>query len=164
MNPKKPTVANVDAFGVLAAQVRPDRPGVRTRTTKDHEIIQTWARQHQAEPATGEATESGPATVSVRDEGAGIRFNFPGFARFRPIGWDEWLAHFDEHHLLFVFEEQDTAQVAARAHERSRSHDGEDGRDKEDWLLAERDLCQQRGGSSASVRYHIVKEAAAVSG
>jgi hypothetical protein len=41
----------------------------------------------------------------VRDEGAGIRFNFPGVARFRAITWDEWFEHFDSHALTFVFEE-----------------------------------------------------------
>ena len=52
----------------------------------------------------GEATESGPSTLSVNDDGTGIRFNFPGIGRFRPIGWDEWFRHFDAHALVFVYE------------------------------------------------------------
>jgi hypothetical protein len=72
--------------------------------TDDADLIQAWAARHGAEPATGEATASGPATVDVRDGGAGIRFNFPGFGRFRPISWDEWFANLRRHGLLFVYE------------------------------------------------------------
>jgi hypothetical protein len=72
--------------------------------TRDREVIRRWAEQHQAEPATGEATASGPATVNVADGGAGIRFNFPGLSAFRPITWDEWFANFDEHECAFVFD------------------------------------------------------------
>lgn len=69
--------------------------------TRDRELITSWARRHQAVPATG----SGPATVDVRDGGAGIRFNFPGAGQFRPITWDEWFENFDRHGLTFVCEE-----------------------------------------------------------
>lgn len=143
-------------------QSPPNRPGVRTRTTKDHDVIRRWAEDHQADPATGEATESGPATIDVRDGGAGIRFNFPGVSPFRQIEWQEWLAHFDSHQLTFVFEEQDTGQVAARAHELSRSHDGEMGREREDWMRAEHDLQDQAGGAAPSGRYRLVKDGAAM--
>jgi hypothetical protein len=73
--------------------------------TDDHELIRQWAARHSAEPATGEATPSGPATRNVQDGGAGIRFNFPGAGMFRPITWDEWLQHFTQHDLLFIYEE-----------------------------------------------------------
>jgi hypothetical protein len=74
--------------------------------TRDHEVIKQWARDHQAEPATGQATSSGPASsFSVQDGGAGIRFNFPGVSTFRQITWGEWLEHFDQHQLTFVYEE-----------------------------------------------------------
>ena len=75
--------------------------------TEDHDAIRGWADRRQAEPATGEATASGPSTIAINDGGAGIRFNFPGAARFRPISWEEWFEHFDGHGLLFVFEEVD---------------------------------------------------------
>ena len=75
--------------------------------TDDHELIRDWARRHSAEPATGEATPSGPATVAVNDGGAGIRFNFPSAARFRPITWEEWFQNFHHHGLLFVYERED---------------------------------------------------------
>jgi hypothetical protein len=73
--------------------------------TRDRELITSWAARHQAEPATGEVTGSGPATVDVHDGGVGIRFNFPGFGRFRPITWDEWFQNFERYGLTFVYEE-----------------------------------------------------------
>ena len=73
-------------------------------STRDHEVIMRWAKKRQAEPATGEATSSGPATVSVKDGGAGIRFNFPGTGMFRPIVWDEWFENFDRYQLVFVYD------------------------------------------------------------
>lgn len=72
--------------------------------TRDHQLIRRWAERHQAQPATGEATESGPATLSVNDGGTGIRFNFPGLGRFRPIEWDEWFRNFEQYSLVFVYE------------------------------------------------------------
>ena len=78
----------------------------RTFVTTDHEIIRRWATRRQAEPATGESTPSGPSTVlSVKDGGTGLRFNFPGAATFRPIGWVEWFDLFDSQDLVFAFDE-----------------------------------------------------------
>jgi hypothetical protein len=72
--------------------------------TREHDVIRQWAEARHAEPATGEATPSGPHTVHVNDGGAGIRFNFPGAAAFRPISWEEWFQYFDQHHCVFVFD------------------------------------------------------------
>jgi len=73
--------------------------------TRDHAVIQEWAALVGAVPATGETTASGPATsLKVNDGGSGLRFNFPGIARFREIDWTEWLDHFNRHDLTFVFE------------------------------------------------------------
>lgn len=72
--------------------------------TQDRALVRAWAEHHGAEPATGEETASGPATVSVNDQGTGLRFNFPAAARFRPVDWDEWFAHFDRSGLVFVYE------------------------------------------------------------
>ena len=68
---------------------------IRALMTRNHDVIRAWAERHKAEPATGEATASGPATVNVNDGGAGVRFNFPSAARFRPISWEEWFENFD---------------------------------------------------------------------
>ena len=43
----------------------------------------------------------------VTDGDAGVRFNFPGVARFRAISWEEWFGNFREHNLLFVYERDD---------------------------------------------------------
>ena len=72
--------------------------------TDDHHVIREWAAARGAEPATGESTATGPATVDVRDGDAGIRFNFPAARPFRPITWEEWLDNLSRHHLMFVFE------------------------------------------------------------
>ena len=142
----------------MAGQIVDDAPGVRTQSTRDHASIRRWAALHQAEPATGEATASGPATVAVNDGATGVRFNFPGIARFRPIGWEEWFAHFDQHQLLFVYQEQDPDQISRRAHELFEARGQQDGGHLEDWLQAEQEMRRQRGGGSASVGYHIVRD------
>ncbi len=82
----------------------PLQPAEDVVFTRDHDVIRRWAEKRRAEPATGEATSTGPATVSVNDGGTGIRFNFPGFAPFRPIAWDEWLRNFDQHECAFVYD------------------------------------------------------------
>lgn len=78
--------------------------------TEDQHLIRAWAERHSAEPATGEATPSGPAALDVHDGGAGIRFNFPAAARFRPITWEEWFQHFTQHELMFVYEGDEPGQ------------------------------------------------------
>jgi hypothetical protein len=95
-----------DRFPMRNAGTSDATPGTRVYATRDHEAIQAWAERHDAEPATGEATSSGPSTVSVNDGGAGIRFNFPAAGRFRPISWDEWFENFEAHGLTFVYEEE----------------------------------------------------------
>lgn len=92
----------------------------------------------------------------MNDGGAGIRFNFPGFAPFRPISWDEWFGNFDAHDLVFMYEEQDTTLVAERAYTRWKERGGEAGHDREDWFEAEREVQCQTTGSSAPVRYRLV--------
>jgi hypothetical protein len=133
------------------------RAGIRIAATTDPELIKAWAALHGAQPATGQATRSGAATIDVNDGGAGIRFNFPGFARLRPIPWDEWLDNFERHDLLFVYEEQDREEVAARAYSLWQRHGGGDGHDHDDWFEAERELQRDAGGDTPSVRYWIVK-------
>lgn len=82
--------------------------------TRDHEVIRDWAVKRQAVPATGEATASGPATVDVKDGGAGVRFNFPGSGLYRPIEWQEWFENFDHHECAFVFDNDDSTPVSSR--------------------------------------------------
>jgi len=106
-------------------------PGGRSLATRDHTVIRQWAARHTAQPAI-ESRE-------VLDEGQVdpvVRFNFPGLHRYRPTSWDEWLALFDRHHLIFVYEED----VADRAYELWQRRDAADGTDLSDWIAAERQL------------------------
>ena len=96
--PEDEPVRPVDVHSAEAQQ-----PGA-VLATDDRELIREWAARNGAEPATGEATQSGPATVDVQDGGTGIRFNFPAAAPFRPITWDEWFQNFTRHDLMFVYE------------------------------------------------------------
>jgi hypothetical protein len=125
-----------DVEGLLGPMPRASDNGPRAIATRDHAEIQRWGARHHAEPATGESTPSGPATLDVRDGGAGIRLNFPGTGRFRPITWDEWFEHFERHHLLFVYEEE----IADRAYAFWQARGGAHGNDRRDWFEAERQL------------------------
>src|SRR4051812_45733944 len=112
MDTKGPVTTRAEGFSIARDRTIP-RSELRVLATRDHHLICQWAERHGAEPATGEATPSGPATLAVNDGGAGIRFNFPGHARFRPISWAEWFDNFERHGLTFLFEEE----VADRAYE-----------------------------------------------
>lgn len=103
--PEDEPIRAVDVHSAEAQQ-----PGA-VLATDDRELIREWAARHGAEPATGEATESGPATIDVQDGGVGIRFNFPAAARFRPISWDEWFQNFTRHDLMFVYERDVAGQT-----------------------------------------------------
>lgn len=75
------------------------RPG-QTLATRSHEVIQSWAAARGAEPATaGKRHEGRPSA---------LRFQFPDFGgdRLECIAWADWLATFDERHLLFLFQER----------------------------------------------------------
>jgi hypothetical protein len=93
-----------EPVAVIDAGTEHDHDHISVVATQDPELIRRWAERRSAEPATGEATESGPRIVDVRDGDAGIRFNFPGVGRYRPIGWDEWFSNFSRHGLVFVYE------------------------------------------------------------
>jgi|SRR5687767_12999834 len=106
--PEQPHIQNIDSTN------SPLRGSTQVVFTRDHNVIKRWARERSAEPATGEATPSGPATVNVKDGGAGIRFNFPGAGAFRPITWEEWLANFDRHECAFVYDSDEATPLSAR--------------------------------------------------
>jgi len=96
----------------------PQQEGAQTAHligTRDPGLIRAWADHHGAQPATGEETASGPATLAVNDQGTGLRFNFPAASRFRPLSWEEWLAHFEEADLVFVFEVQSSDPRSAES-------------------------------------------------
>ena len=105
--PEDEPLRRVDVHSAEAQQ-----PGA-VLATDDPELIRQWAARHHAEPATGEATQSGPATIDVADGGTGIRFNFPSAAPFRPITWDEWFQHFTRRDLMFVYERDVPGQTSS---------------------------------------------------
>ncbi len=86
---------------ISSLQDRPERPG-RSLVTTNHEVIQRWARERGAKPATIGGTE--------RDGRAGVlTFNIPGYresSRIREITWDEWFHTFDLRRLNLIYQEQ----------------------------------------------------------
>ena len=102
--PRRALVQDDDPIQRVDRHTVAEQPPGTLMATDDHELIREWATRRAAEPATGQATSSGPATRNVQDRGAGIRFNFPAAAAFRPITWDEWLQNFTQHDLMFVYE------------------------------------------------------------
>ncbi len=77
-----------------------DRHG-QTLVTRSHEVIQQWAQERSAVPATVESTRHG-------DRPGVLRFDFPGFSggkSLQQISWEEWFKIFDERELLFLFQE-----------------------------------------------------------
>ena len=146
-----PSIPEKGTVSVPTAAVPSRKADDWSMATRDHDVVRAWAARHGAEPATGEATSSGPATVSVNDGGVGIRFNFPGVGRFRPISWEEWLEHFDRNRLTFVYQEE----VADRAYAIWQSRGGAHGHDRQDWFDAEQQLRQIADGRAG--RYWFVQ-------
>lgn len=106
MESKRQLLNDQEPISVVTANNDAEAADSKTLVTRDRDVIQRWAAKRGAEPATGEATASGPATVRVDDGGAGVRFNFPGAGRLRPISWDEWFENFEKNDLRFVYEEK----------------------------------------------------------
>lgn len=104
-------VPDEEEVALVGAATENQHDDAHVVATQDPELIQHWAQLRGAEPATGEATPSGPATVDVHDGDAGIRFNFPGAAPYRPIEWPEWFDHFRHHELVFVYERDEPEQT-----------------------------------------------------
>lgn len=76
-----------------------DRPG-QSLATRSHEVIQRWAEERGAMPATIEGTTRG-------DRAGVLRLNFPGYAsgKLKEIAWEDWFKTFDERDLVFLFQE-----------------------------------------------------------
>jgi DUF2934 family protein len=146
-----PSSTSSHGFSTEAADRLRPPSDTRALITTDHAVIRRWAARHSAEPATGEATASGPGTIALNDGGAGIRFNFPGVARFRAITWDEWFENFERHDLAFAFDEE----VQDRAYEIWQARGGGHGHDRDDWFEAEHQLGEVTRGHGA--RYRLIK-------
>lgn len=76
-----------------------DRPG-QSLATRSHDVIQSWAEERGAVPAT--------TPGSWHDGRPGVlRFDFEGYGgrRLEEISWDEWFSSFDQRKLVFLFQE-----------------------------------------------------------
>jgi len=72
-----------------------------TLATRSHEVIQQWAKDRGAKPATVPGTEhAGMPGV--------LRFDFPGGmkGRLKEVEWDGWLETFDSRDLVMLFQER----------------------------------------------------------
>ncbi len=88
---------------ITSTEDEPERPG-RSLVTTDHAVIQRWAQERDAVPATVEGSE--------HDDRPGVlRFDFPGGSgggRLVQIDWDRWFATFDARGLNFIYQERRT--------------------------------------------------------
>jgi hypothetical protein len=75
------------------------RPG-ETLATRSHEVIQHWAEERNATPATRPGGDPEDPRV--------LRFNFPGFGgqTLQEVSWDDWFRTFDDRNLVFLFQER----------------------------------------------------------
>jgi len=67
----------------------------------DHEEIKSWVERHGGQPAT-------VTRARGKDEIGTLRLDFPGASPegfSEPLGWDEWLAKFDEQRLALLYQE-----------------------------------------------------------
>lgn len=72
-----------------------------TLATRNHEVIQQWAKDRGANPATVPGTE--------HDGRPGVlRFEFPGGqkGRLKEVEWDRWFETFDTRDLVMLFQER----------------------------------------------------------
>ncbi|MEN9937340.1 MAG: hypothetical protein RLZZ387_3919 [Chloroflexota bacterium] len=83
---------------------RADKPG-QSLATRSHEVIQKWAEERGAAPATVPGTRhDGRPGVLRFDFNAGAEDE--GGSRLVQIGWEDWFSSFDERQLVFIYQEQ----------------------------------------------------------
>jgi hypothetical protein len=81
---------------------KPDHDG-QTLVTRNHEVIQHWAQERKAQPATIAGTEH-------KGRPGVLRFDFPGYetagGELQVIDWDRWFETFDARDLVMLFQEK----------------------------------------------------------
>lgn len=79
-----------------------EHPG-KTLATSSQEVIQRWAEDRKAQPATIAEDDAKRPRV--------LRFDFPGYGgeSLRAISWDARFRTFDERDLVFLFQEHQQA-------------------------------------------------------
>ncbi len=85
-------------------------------TTRDHDVIRTWAESRGGTPADVEGTG---------DKGAGVlRIEFRDEAdRLEDVGWDAFFATFDDSDVDFLYQERTSDGSVSRFHKFVRSGD-----------------------------------------
>ncbi len=91
--------STLHAKWIDSAADRAERPG-QTLATRSHEVIQKWAEERGAEPAT--IATNDPRSPRV------LRFDFPGYGgqSLQPVQWRNWLKTFDDRELVFLFQDR----------------------------------------------------------
>jgi hypothetical protein len=76
-----------------------DHPG-QSLVTRSHEVIQKWAEERDAVPATVPGTEH-------EDHLGVLRFDFPGYGgqSLQEVSWEDWFKTFDDRNLVFLYQE-----------------------------------------------------------
>ena len=70
----------------------------QTLATRNPEVIQRWANERKAKPASIPGAE--PERPRV------LRLDFPGYAEdLQPVSWDAWCAVFERRQVVFLFQE-----------------------------------------------------------
>lgn len=72
-----------------------------TLITRDHKVIEHWAEERKAVPATVEGTERG-------GKPGVLRFDFPGGSELKEVSWEDWFATFDDRDIAMLFQEHKT--------------------------------------------------------
>ncbi len=85
-------------------------------TTRDHDVIRTWAESRGGTPADVEGTGdkgAGVLRIEFRDEGD----------RLEDVGWDAFFATFDDSDVDFLYQERTSDGSVSRFHKFVRSGD-----------------------------------------
>ena len=75
---------------------------VKSKTTKDHKVIQKWVEERNGKPAIVRGTEGNQKGVGL------LRFKFSEESsdNLKEISWDEFFKTFDEKNLEFLYQEE----------------------------------------------------------
>lgn len=100
---KKSTAASHERGGSRSSTRGGSDEGHLSKTTTDHEEIQSWAEERGGKPACVRGT-GGKGDIGL------LRIEFPGKpqandAKLEEIGWDEFFDKFDERKLALVYQE-----------------------------------------------------------
>jgi hypothetical protein len=84
-------------------------------TTRDHDVIRTWAESRGGTPAdvegTGDGGGAGVLRIEFRDDGD----------RLEDVGWDAFFTTFDDSDVDFLYQERTSDGSVSRFHKFVRS-------------------------------------------